>query len=80
MVMNISCKFEKFTYNTLASRGLTRISLHTAAAVAYSCKPVGLITRPTHCRTDANLYPPERQLTKASVLSFDLEGEAKGQI
>ena len=36
MVMNISCKFDKSTYNTLASRGLTRKSLHTAAA-AYSC-------------------------------------------
>ena len=30
--------------------------------------------------TDANLYPPERQLTKASEPSFDLEGGAKGQI
>ena len=37
-------------------------------------------TRPTHRRTDANLYPPERQLTKASEPSFDLEGGAKGQI
>ena len=39
MVMNISCNFEKSTYNTLASRGVTRKSLHTAAAavaVAYS--------------------------------------------
>ena len=33
-----------------------------------------------HRRTDANLYPPERQLTKASEPSFDLEGGAKGQI
>ena len=32
MVMNISFKFEKSTYNTLASRGVTRKSLHTAAA------------------------------------------------
>ena len=39
-----------------------------------------LKTRPTHRRTDANLYPPERQLTKASEPSFDLEGGAKGQI
>ena len=40
MDMNISCKFEKSTYNTLASRGVTRKSLHTAAAAAaaaYSC-------------------------------------------
>ena len=37
-------------------------------------------TRPTHQRTDANLYPPERQLTKASEPSFDLEGGAKGQL
>ena len=36
MVMNISCKFEKSTYNTLASRGVTRKSLHAVAAV-YSC-------------------------------------------
>ena len=35
-------------------------------------------TRPTHWRTDANLYPPERKLTKASEPSFDLEGGAKG--
>ena len=32
MVMNTSCKFEKPTYNTLASREVTRKSLHTAAA------------------------------------------------
>ena len=31
-------------------------------------------TRPTHTRTDANLYPLERQLAKASEPSFDLEG------
>ena len=39
MVMKISCKFEKSTYNTLASRGLTRKSLHTAVAAvaAYLC-------------------------------------------
>ena len=37
MVMNISCKFEKSTYNTLASRGVMRKSLHTAVAAAYSC-------------------------------------------
>ena len=33
-------------------------------------------TRPTHRRTDANLYPLERQLTKVSEPSFDLEGGA----
>ena len=33
-----------------------------------------------HWRTDANLYPPERQLTKASEPWFDLEGGTKGQI
>ena len=37
-------------------------------------------SRPMHWRTDANLYPPEIQLTKASEPSFDLEGGAKGQI
>ena len=26
-----------------------------------------ILTRPTHHRTDANLYPLERQLTKASL-------------
>ena len=36
-------------------------------------------TRPTHRRTDANLYPLERQLTKAGEPSFDFEG-ARGQI
>ena len=38
------------------------------------------ITRPTHQRTDAKLYSPERQLTKVSEPLFDLEGDAKGQI
>ena len=38
------------------------------------------VTRSMHWRTNANLYPPERQLTKASETSFDLEGGAKGQI
>ena len=37
-------------------------------------------TRPKHRRTDANLYLLERQLTKASEPSFDLEGGSKGQI
>ena len=37
-------------------------------------------TRPTHRRSDANLYPPERQRTKASEPSLDLEGADKGQI
>ena len=31
-------------------------------------------------KTDANMYPPERQPTKANEPSFDLEGGAKGQI
>ena len=39
-----------------------------------------LKTRPTYRRTDANLYPLERQLAKASKLSSALEGGAKGQI
>ena len=44
-------------------------------------KPVFIIvTRPTPWRTDANLYPLERQLTKASEPLFDLEGGAQGQI
>ena len=38
------------------------------------------LTRPTLRRTGANLYPPKRQLTKASEPSFDLEGGAQGQI
>ena len=33
-----------------------------------------------HQRTDAKLYPPERQLNKVSEPLFDLEEEAKGQI
>ena len=33
------------------------------------------LTRPTHWRTDANLYPPERQLNKAIEPSIDLEGQ-----
>ena len=31
-------------------------------------------------RTDANLYPPERQLITASEPSFVLEGGTKGQV
>ena len=38
------------------------------------------LTRPMHRRTNANLYPLEKQLTKASEPSFNLEGGAKGQI
>ena len=38
------------------------------------------LMRPAHRRTEANLYPPERQLTKVSEPLFDLEGRAKGQI
>ena len=37
-------------------------------------------TRPMHRRTIANLYPPKRQLTKASEPSFDLHGGAQDQI
>ena len=37
MDMNISCKFENSTYNTLASRGVMRKSLHSVAVAAYSC-------------------------------------------
>ena len=33
-----------------------------------------------HQRTVANLYPPERQLTKASEPSSDPQGGAQGQI
>ena len=36
-----------------------------------------IITRPTHRRTNANLYPPKRQLTKASEPSFDLERDPR---
>ena len=37
MVMNIPCKTEKFTYNTLASIGVMKTSPITVAAVVYSC-------------------------------------------
>ena len=37
-------------------------------------------TRPTHQRINANLYPQERQLNKASEPSFHLEGGVKLQI
>ena len=49
-----------------------------SSTITGNIKPVVHInqTRPTHRRTDANLY----QLTKASEPSFDLEGGAKGQI
>ena len=33
-----------------------------------------------HRRTDATMYPPERQLTYASEPLFDLEGGTQGQI
>ena len=44
MDMNICCKFEKSSYNTLASRGVTKKSLHTA--VAYSCIIHSIINNP----------------------------------
>ena len=60
------------------------ISIHKTKVVPFppptKYRMFQCITRPTHRRTDANLYPPERQLTKASEPSFDLEGGAKGQI
>ena len=34
----------------------------------------------SHRRTDAKLYPPERKLTKAILISLNLEGEAQGKI
>ena len=46
----------------------------------YRMYIIGLGSRSTHRRTDANLYPLERQLMKASETSFNLEGGAKGQI
>ena len=49
-------------------------------AVISKLKETVKLTRPTHRRTDANMYPPERKLTKASEPSFDLEGGAKGPI
>ena len=33
-----------------------------------------------HRKTDANLFPPERPLAKASEPSFELEEGAQGQI
>ena len=36
MVMNISCIYEKSTYNILASRWVLRKSLYTAAVAVYS--------------------------------------------
>ena len=53
---------------------------NVALAVAAVRKLKQKQTRPMHRGTDANLYPPERQLTKASEPSFDLEGGAKVQI
>ena len=35
------------------------------------------VTTQSNRETDANLYPRERQLTKASEPSFDLEGGPK---
>ena len=36
MAINMSCKFEKSTYNTLASRGLTRKSLRRRLSGGYN--------------------------------------------
>ena len=58
------------------SRSERRKGHKSCALPALSNKKKG--TRPMHRKTDANLYP-ERQLTKASEPSFDLEGGAKGQ-
>ena len=37
-------------------------------------------TRPTHRRSNANLYPPERQLITPSEPSCDYEGGEQGRI
>ena len=55
MVMNISCKFEKSTYNTLSSRGVARKSLHTAAEVAYSCVVTSIVS--TGCYPVETIIP-----------------------
>ena len=36
-LMNISCKFDNSTYNTLGSRGVMGKSLHTTAVMVYWC-------------------------------------------
>ena len=47
--------------------------IYTTTDAHYIAKQYQLSTRPMHRKTDTNLYPPERQLTKASKPSFDLE-------
>ena len=48
-------------------------------SIVSDCNLLGP-TRPTHRRTDTNLYQPGRQLTKASEPDQILEGAAQGQI
>ena len=72
IVMNISSKFEKSTYNTLASRGVMRKSLHTVATVAYSCiihsihrialKIQKICRNYTYCDRRFGIYPVKTML------------------
>ena len=60
---------------------LTFVTVGNLKQDLFVWKPMNKeLTRPTYRRTVANLYPLERQLTKACEPSFDLEGGAKGQI
>ena len=74
----VPVKFETcFSYNKDIWIAAT---YHVYLIVLFPLTAILHLTRPMHRRTDANLYPPERQLTKASEPSFDLEGGTKGQI
>ena len=93
LLIFVSCNVFKIVWQELLSLStstsllLGRLSIGCLlSTILYPRHPywytftITIRTRPMHRRTDANLYPPERQLTKASEPSFDLEGETKGQI
>ena len=61
-------------------QGTTRVVPYRELALNITIMSADIKTRLMHRRTDANLYQPERQLTKASEPSFNLEDGAKGQI
>ena len=75
----ISSKKKKKKIMTISSHCSRYVQNYKTIAFIYHIM-MHIWTRPTNRRTDTNLYPPERQLTKASEPSFGLEGGARSNL
>ena len=64
-----------FTLSPGFSQEMTKIGIYNCVQI-YKAEA----TRPMHQRTNANLYPPEKHLNKASETLFGLKGGDQGQI